>query len=81
MKTPNTFSQGRIPPNQIEVNNRKNHNKIQAVEMKTLANLEMYTIEQIREFRNEIGPEANYMEIFLFAHFSRRQSRDCNQYI
>lgn len=28
-----------------------------------------------------MGPEANYMEIFLFAHFSRRQSRDCNQYI
>lgn len=26
-------------------------------------------------------PEANYMEIFLFAHFSRRQSRDCNQCI
>lgn len=28
-----------------------------------------------------MGPEANYMEIFLLAHFSRRQSRDCNQYI
>lgn len=28
-----------------------------------------------------MGPEANYMEILLFAHFSRRQSRDCNQYI
>lgn len=41
----------------------------------------MYTVAQIREFGNEIGPEANYMEILLFAHFSRRQSKNCNQYI
>lgn len=41
----------------------------------------MYTVAQIREYWNEMGPEANYMEIFLFAHFSRRQSRDCNHYI
>lgn len=32
----NIFSQGRIPPNQREVNDGKNHNKIQAVEMKNI---------------------------------------------
>lgn len=29
----------------------------------------MYTVVQIREFRNEMEPEANYMEIF-YLHIS-----------
>lgn len=64
-----------------QVSDGKIHNNSGCRNLKTLTNLGMYTTVQIREFGNEMGSEANYMEIFPFAHFSRRQSRGCNQYV
>lgn len=48
-----------------------NHRQLK---FKTLINVAMSPVRKISEYWNKMGPGANYMEIFLFAHFTARQN-------